>query len=441
MGSPDCLFNQIEYNREISMKYSLNKLSNGLKVLTVPISGLESVTVTVWVKTGSRYEELKTNGISHFLEHMVFKGSKKRPTAKAISEVVDSIGGEFNAATSKDWTNFYIKTRVGNIETAMDVLSDMVLNPLLKSEEIEREKGTIIQEIAMYEDTPMMHIGDVFEELVFAGSPLGWDTAGTPKTVKSIKKDDFVRYRSIHYHPDQMMVSVVGGIKEGEVGKLVQKYFAGLTPGVSSESQLFKPKQNKPQLKLQTKKAEQAHLIMGFMSEGRNYEGRFAQSLLATILGGGMSSRMFIEVRERRGLAYSIRTGVDRYQEIGYLSTYAGVDVNKADIAIGVMLNEYQKIADGRSVITAYEIKKAKEYLKGHLALALEDTKDVTAFFADQALFSKEILIPEEVYKKIDNVKLKDILFEAKKLFVPEKLNLAIIGPFKNKEKFVQLLK
>ena len=423
------------------MTYSLNKLSNGLRILTVPMQSLESVTVTIWVKTGSRYEEAKTNGISHFLEHMVFKGSKKRPTAKAISEVVDSIGGEFNAATSKDWTNFYIKTRVGNLETAMDVLADMVLNPLLKSEEIEREKGTIIQEIAMYEDTPMMHIGDVFEELVFAGSPLGWDTAGTGKTVKSIKKDDFVRYRSIHYHPDQMMVSIVGGIKEAEVGKLVQKYFTGLTPKTVTEPQMFESKQDKPQLKLQTKKAEQAHLIMGFMSEGRNYEGRFAQSLLATILGGGMSSRMFIEVRERRGLAYSIRTGVDRYQEIGYLSTYAGVDVGKTDVAIKVMLNEYQKIADGRSAITPYELTKAKEYLKGHLALALEDTKDVTAFFADQALFSKEILLPEEVYRKVDKVTVKDVLVEAKKLFVPEKLNLAIIGPFKNREKFVQLLK
>lgn len=441
MGYPDCLFYQIEYNRESSMKYSLNKLSNGLRILTVPMQGLESVTVTVWVKTGSRYEEVKTNGISHFLEHMVFKGSKKRPTAKAISEVVDSIGGEFNAATSKDWTNFYIKTRIGNLEIAMDVLSDMVLNPLLKSEEIEREKGTIIQEIAMYEDTPMMHIGDVFEELVFAGSPLGWDTAGTSKTVKSIKKDDFVRYRSIHYHPDQMMVSVVGGINENKVSKLVQKYFAGLTPGVSTESQVFKPKQNKPQLKLQTKKAEQTHLILGFMSEGRNYEGRFAQSLLATILGGGMSSRMFIEVRERRGLAYSIRTGVDRYQEVGYLSTYAGVDVAKADLAIKIMLDEYYKITAHGSPITVHELVKAKEFLKGHLALALEDTKDVTAFFADQALFSKEILMPEEVYKKIDKVTVKDVLAEAKKLFVPERLNLAVIGPFKNKESFVKLLK
>ncbi len=425
------------------MKYSLNKLSNGLRVLTVPMPSLESATVTVWVKTGSRFEEKETNGISHFLEHMVFKGSKKRPTAKIISEVVDSIGGEFNAGTSKDWTNFYIKTRMGNLETAMDVLSDMVLNPILDAKEIEREKGTIIQEIAMYEDTPMMHIGDVFEELVFDGNPLGWDTAGSPKTVKSIKKDDFVKYRDIHYHPDNMMVSVVGGIKESEAKSLVEKYFSSLKPNKGNiyKGEDFINKQKAPQFKLQTKTAEQAHLILGFTSEGRNYEGKFAQSLLATILGGGMSSRMFIEVRERRGLAYSIRTGMDRYQEVGYLSTYAGVNVEKADEAIAVMLEQYYGIKNLKFKIKNSELLKAKEFLKGHLALALEDTKDVTSFFADQALFAHEILTPEEVYKKVDKVTLEDITGEAKKLFVPERLNLAIIGPFKSGAKFVQLLK
>jgi predicted Zn-dependent peptidase len=428
------------------MDYKLQTLSSGLRLLTVPMPGLESVTVTVWVKTGSRFEEAKVSGISHFLEHMVFKGSKKRPSAKAISEIVDSIGGEFNAGTSKDWTNFYIKTRVGNIETAMDVLADMVLNPLLKPEEIEREKGTIIQEIAMYEDTPMMHIGDVFEELAFAGNPLGWDTAGTQKTVKAIKRNDFLRYRLIHYHPDQMMVSVVGGITENISKKLTEKYFQNFQfPNSKFQSnsnfQNFKNKQAKSQLKLQTKKSEQAHLILGFISEGRNYEGRFAQSLLATILGGGMSSRMFIEVRERRGLAYSIRTGVDRYQEVGYLSTYAGVSVDKAPEAVKIILEEQYKLAGGAKPIGKPELRKAKEYLKGHLALALEDTKDVTAFFADQALFAKEMLTPEEVYKKVDKVTIEDVLTEAKKLFVPAKLNLAIIGPFTEKEKFVQLLR
>jgi predicted Zn-dependent peptidase len=425
------------------MNYKLQTLPTGLKLLTVPMPGLESVTVTVWVKTGSRFEEKETNGISHFLEHMVFKGSKKRPSAKAISEVVDSIGGEFNAMTSKDWTNFYIKTRVGNLEIAMDVLSDMVLNPLLETKEIEMEKGTIIQEIAMYEDTPLMYIGDIFEQVAFAGSPLGWDTIGTSQTVKSIKRNDFLRYRLIHYHPDQMMVSIVGGITEDAARTLVEKYFSSLLPfkGATFKGQEFKSKQTKPQLKLQTKKAEQVHLILGFMSEGRGYRNRFAQSVLSTILGGGMSSRMFIEVRECRGLAYAVQTGMNRYQEVGYLSTYAGVDINKVDEAIKVILEQHHDLSNGKLPVSNKELSKAKEYLKGHLALALEDTKDVTAFFADQALFIKEILTPEEVYKKLDKVTVEDVLIEAKKLFVPSKLNLAVIGPFGDREKFVQLLK
>ncbi len=428
------------------MDYKLQTLDSGLKVLTVPMQGLESVTVAVWVKTGSRFEKKDVNGVSHFLEHMVFKGSKKRPSAKAISEVVDSIGGEFNAGTSKDWTNFYIKTRAGSVETAMDVLADMVLNPLLKSEEIEREKGTIIQEIAMYEDTPMMHISDVFEELAFAGNPLGWDTAGTAKTVKTIKRDDFLRYRKIHYYPDNMIISVVGGVKEDKAIRLVKKYFGSIHTGggIASKTSTYLPfqtKQTKPGFKLQTKKAEQTHLILGFLGKGRGYSGRFAQSILSTILGGGMSSRLFIQVRERRGLAYSIHSGMERYQEVGYLSTYAGVDVKRADGAVSVILDEMYKLSSGKAPVSKSELTKAKEFLKGHLALALEDTKDVTSFFADQAMFVKEILTPEEIYKRVDRITIEDVLAEAKKLFVPERLNLAVIGPFKDEAKFVQLLK
>jgi len=419
--------------------------------MIVPMPGLESATVTVWVKTGSRFEEERINGISHFLEHMVFKGSGKRPSAKAISEAVDAIGGEFNAGTSKDWTNFYIKAGKDNLETAFDVLSDMVLNPLIKADEIEREKGTIIQEIRMYEDTPMMRIGDIFEELAFAGNPLGWDTAGTEKSVRRVKRDDFVSYRKIHYYPENMLVTVAGGINKNTVLRLVEKYFSqvksekrvtGSAEKVKSLTANFLSGRKEPQFKLQTKKSEQAHLILGFMAEGRGYEARFAQSLLSVILGGGMSSRLFIEVRERRGLAYSVRTSTERYQEIGYMGTYAGVNVEKADEAIKVILEQcYGLVSNIKYRVSSKELAKAKGFLKGNLALALEDTKDVGGFFGEQQLFLKKVLTPEEIYKKVDKVSLEDINFEAKKLFVPSRLNLAIIGPYSSGEKFVQLLK
>lgn len=428
--------------KNLNMDYKLHKSSSGLRVLVVPMPSLESVTTTVWVKTGSRNEEKKVGGISHFLEHMVFKGSTKRPTARDISEAVDAIGGEFNAGTSKDWTNFYIKAGKNNIETAMDVLSDMVLNPLLKEEEIEREKGTIIQEIAMYEDTPIMKIGEVYEELAFDGNPLGWDTAGTPDSVKSIKRNDFVNYRKVHYHPENMLVTIAGGITEKKAIELAEKYFQiNAFKGESFKSSAFEDRQNEAQIKVKTKESEQAHFILGYSAEGRGYEKRFVQSVLASILGGGMSSRMFIEVRERRGLAYSVRTSIDRYQEIGYLATYVGTDPKKVDEAIKVVLDQYRGIANGKLPVTETELAKAKEFIKGHVALSLEDTGAVGSFFGEQELFLKNVLTPEEIYKEIDKVSIEDVHSEAKKIFSNNKINLAIIGPFKNEEKFLQLLK
>jgi predicted Zn-dependent peptidase len=423
------------------MNYKLHKLTSGLRLVTVPMPSLESVTVTVWVKTGSRNEEKKVGGISHFLEHMVFKGSAKRPTARDISEAVDAIGGEFNAATSKDWTNFYIKASKDNLDMAMDVLSDMVLNPIIKEDEIEREKGTIIQEIAMYEDTPMMKIGEVYEELTFADNPLGWDTAGTKESVKSIKRNDFVSYRKTHYYLENMLVSIAGGVSEKKAQELTKKYFGNFTSkDPTFKGVTFKDGQTKSQVKIQNKKSEQAHFILGFMSEGRGYKGRFAQSVLSSVLGGGMSSRMFTEVRERRGLAYSVRTSIERYQDVGYIGTYVGTDPKKVEEAVKVVLEQYNGLASGKLPIFQTELTKAKEYIKGHLALSLEDTEAANSFFGEQELFLGKALTPEEIYREIDAVTLESVYFEAKKIFVLGKMNLALIGPFKNEEKFIQLL-
>jgi len=427
------------------LNYKKFTLDNGLRVVFVPLPNLESATITVWVKTGSRNEEEKVNGVSHFLEHMVFKGSKKRPSTLEISQAVDAIGAEFNAATSKDWTNFYIKASVGNLETGMDVLSDMVLNPLLKKEEIEREKGVIIEEIAMYEDTPMIKIGDVFEELMFAGSSLGWDVAGTADSVKRMAKSDFERHRESYYYPDNMLITVSGGVDEKEVRGLAEKYFGELK--AKSEERKGEPafnkfsaRQAKPQVKLHPKKKEQAHLILGFLGHGRGYEGRFAEATLSAILGGGMSSRLFIEVRERRGLAYAVKTSIDRYIDTGYLATYAGVDPKKIEEAVAVMLEQHYGISNFQFPISKEELKKAKEYLKGHFALALEDTKEVNDFTGLNELFLGKVETPEEIFDKVDSVTIENVVDAAKKLFRPERLNLAIIGPYKDGERFRKLI-
>jgi predicted Zn-dependent peptidase len=243
-----------------------------------------------------------------------------------------------------------------------------------------------------------------------------------------------------------MLVTVAGGTDQNATLELVEKYF-GKFQALNSKlqtdfkTQIFKSTQKTPRFKLQTKESEQAHLILGFVGEGRNYEKRFAQSLLSVILGGGMSSRLFIEVRERRGLAYSVRTGFERYQEVGYISTYAGVNTEKADEAVKVVLDQCYGLASKKYPVTEKELVKAKGFLKGNLALALEDTHDVSGFFGDQELFLGKCLTPEEIYKKVDEVNLDDIYFEAKKLFVPERLNLAIIGPFKDEKKFTKIIK
>jgi predicted Zn-dependent peptidase len=402
--------------------------------------GLESITLTVWVKVGSRWEEDKIAGLSHFLEHMVFKGSSKRPTAKTIAEAVDNMGGEINAATSKEWTNFYIKTRSGNLETAFDILSDMVLHPLLEQKEIDKEKGVILEEMAMHEDTPMFHIGDIFERLIFAGNHLGRDVIGEKEAIKSLTHADFVKYRTTHYDTDNILITVAGGMDEKEVLALAQKYFGEVKTAQKEKHSQFTPQQDKPQVLLQNKKSDQAHLILGFLGFERGNPRKYAEALLTTVLGAGMSSRLFTEVREKRGLAYSVQAEVDHYVDTGYVSAYAGVDLGKIDEAIKVIYAECLKLAKDASEISAKELTKAKEYLKGHMALSLEDTRNVNSFFAEQVLFLPKVETPEEVFAKIDAVKIEELYELAREVFVPKKANLAIIGPYEDEERFAKLL-
>lgn len=423
------------------MLHKLTILPNGLRIVTVPMPSSESVTLTVWSHVGSRFEDDKIAGLSHFLEHIVFKGSIKRSTAKDISTAVDSIGGEFNAGTSKEWTNFYIKAAKNNLERAFDVLADMVLNPLIKEEEVQREKGVILEEKAMYEDTPMMNINDVFENLIFGNNTLGRDTIGIEKAIKSMTREDFVSYRLKHYHPKNMLITVAGGVDNKKVLKLVKKYFAEIKEGKdNSKITKFKSIQTKPEIKLKTKKVDQAHLILGFLGNPLGHRDKYIESVLATILGQGMSSRLFIEVRERRGLAYSVHTSVEHYTDTGYIATYAGVDPKKADEAIKVILDEHYSISNGTKSISKEELSKAKEYIKGHIALALENTSAVNQFFGEQELLLGKIETPENINKAIDKVTVKDLVRVAKSLFVKERLNLAIIGPYRSEAEFKKLL-
>jgi len=416
-------------------------LSNKLRVIAVPIPSSESATVTVWVRTGSRFESRAKAGISHFVEHMVFKGSKDRPTAAEVFEAIDYLGAAYNASTDKECTNFYIKARVGVIEKVFDILSDLVLNPVLDRSEIEKEKGVIIQEMHLYDDNPIMKIGEIFENIVYKGASIEHDIIGTQKAVNKITDNDLKDYRKIHYYSENMLLTVAGGVPREKVENLAQKYFSALNkqdkePSKPSE----KITQSVPQLIIKYKKTDQTHMVIGYKGQPAGADSRYAEGLLGIILGGGASSRLMHEIREKRGLAYAVRTSSDHRMDNGYIATYSGLKTERIEEAIKVILEEHNSIANGKKPILNKELIKAKEYIKGHIALSLEDTDAVNDFFGVKELLLGKIETPDEVYKAIDKVTIEEIVGVAKEFFKPERLNLAIIGPFKDESRFKGLL-
>ena len=424
------------------MQVIKSTLQNGLRVLTVPMPSLESATITVWVGVGSRFENQKVSGISHFLEHMVFKGGQKYKTAQEISSAVDAMGAEFNAATSQEWTNFYIRARVGLLDQACEVLADMLLTPQLRPEDISRESGVIVEELNMYEDNPMYKIGNLFQEVVFEGNPLSWDIGGTKETVKSIKHQDFIDFRQKYYHPSNIVITVAGNVDKDKVFEIASKYFGKL--GIDSykrEFDGFSISQSSPRSTTAFKKIEQAHLIVGFFGNKMGSEDRFTEEVLSVILGGGMSSRLFSEVREKRGLAYSVRTSVDNFLDTGTISTYAAVDPGKAREALEVILEGHRNLTDSKiAKISAEELSKAKEYIKGHIALSLENTSAVDSFFGHQEILLGKTETPEEVFDGIDKVSVEDITSLANDKFTKTSLNLAVVGPFEDGNEFQKVL-
>ena len=422
------------------MKFKKKVLKNGLHVITVPMPSFESATALVMVGAGSRYENRKNNGISHFLEHMCFKGTKSRPTFMEVAGLIDGIGGEFNAFTNKEYTGYYIKAAKNNIEICLELLSDMIQNSLLEPSEIEKEKGVIIEEINLYEDTPMRKISDIYERLLYGNTPLGWDIAGEKDIIKSIKRADFIKYLQEYYSPTNMTVVLAGGIDPKKSVEMVEKYFSNMKSFKTGNFLKIKESQKKPQIMIKTKKTEQAHLALGFRTVSLDSPEKFPLWVLSAVLGGGMSSRLFSEVRERRGLAYYVRSNSDQYTDAGSLVVTAGVDPKRAQEAVEVIVSELSDLRDGKKKIKKDELKKAKESIKGHTVLELEDSRSASIFYATQDILEKKILNPNELLKKIDKVTEGEIMTVAKKYLRDNGLNLALIGDFNNKEQFEKLL-
>jgi len=444
----------------MNLKPQIQTLDNGLKIITLNIPQSQSVTALLMVKVGSRYEDDKLAGISHFLEHLPAKGTKKYPTAQDLAVTIDSVGAEHNAFTSKEYTGFYVKSASNHLELALDILSQLVFHPLLPEKEIEKEKGVIIEEINMYNDHPMAMVGVEFEKLLYPNSSLGRKVIGYKKIVKALQKKDFLNYKKQWYQPQRMVLGIVGGIERVQnlelriqsLINLIKKYFGKnyLTARAAARSVRQKSKgleklsfiQQKPAIKIKYKKTEQTHLCLGVRAFPRAHKDRYVMAVLTVILGGNMSSRLFTEVREKRGLAYYIKSDISTYFDNGYLVSQAGVNINKAKEAIKVIIEEYRKVPQVSRVSRASrELRKAKEYLKGKLALGLEDSKDVAGFFVEDFLLEEKIRTPKEIIKEIEKVTLSDIQRIAKKIFVNQGLNLTVIGPYKEEGKFEKILK
>ena len=414
-------------------------LNNGLRVILSPLPAVKSVTAIVLCGAGSRYETPQTNGISHFLEHMFFKGTKNRPTATDISHALDEIGADYNAFTGKETTGYHIKCASQHLALSLDMLSDMLWNSKFDPAEIEKERGVIIEEINLYEDTPMRRVAEIYEQLLWGDQPLGWDIGGRKEVIRKIQRADFTKYIDDRYAPNNMVVSIAGDFDEEKTIETVKKFF-GHTPKKTVGGFLpVSENQKKPASKITYKKTDQAHLVLGFRAFKIGHPERYNAAVLATILGGGMSSRLFVNVREKHGLAYYVRADTESYLDTGTLCAAAGVDLKRIDDAVKVILAEFDEIS--KKPVSERELKKAKEYIKGRIILSWEDSRTVAFSYGTDEILEGKIRTIDEYLKRVDEVKAEDVKRVAQFLFSANKLNLAVIGPFKDPARFGKLLK
>lgn len=416
--------------------YDLHTYPNGLRLITVPMEHTKSVTVLVMVATGSRYETKEINGISHFLEHMMFKGTTKRPGSLDISQELDSLGAEYNAFTGKEYTGYYAKCAADKIDIALDVISDIFQNSKFDEKEMDKERGPIKEEINMYMDHPPRRVAEIFETLMYGDQPLGWDIAGDKENIDKMRHADLLEYFNAHYFDKNTVIAVAGNVGTEETKKKISKYFDNIREGKHTEPAIAKEDQTELRLKVEYKKTDQTHINLGFHSYSRFHPKHEALEILAIILGGGMSSRLFVEVREKRGLAYGVRTGVTAYNETGNIVTYAGLNNANLNEGLKVILAEHKKLTE--ELVSEKELKRVKDQIQGSFVIGLEQSDDMASFYGEQELLEHKIETPEQRLAKITAVTREDILEVARDVFKPEKLNLAIIGPLEGDNKEIK---
>lgn len=414
-------------------------LTDGLKAVLLPREEVKTVTFMVLIGVGSRYETPRQSGLSHFLEHMFFKGTTNRPTTKEIAEAIDNVGGEFNAFTGEEYTGYYVKVAEEHLERGADVVADILLNPLFPKEEIERERGVIIEEMRMYTDSPMSHVGHLWNKALYGDHPLGRRIDGEMDTVKALQRRDFVSYVKKHYHTGNAVVAVAGKFDPQKTKAMLERLLAPLSKGAATEPKKAPKKLPVQRLSHEHRKTlDQTHLIVGVPGVSMCDDRRWAAEVLAVVLGGGMSSRMFLSVRERNGLAYSVRTGSDNLTDTGSFATQAGVRTDKAVEALKLIIAEYDRAMN--EPVSSEELIKAKQMLRGRMLIDLEETNAMAIFAGSQQLLVNEIETPEVMLDKIDAVTAEDVQKVAQELLAPEQRSLALLGPQRSASAFEKVV-
>ena len=421
------------------MKFSKKVLKNGLRVVTIPMKDNPTVTVLVLVEAGSKYETKRVNGISHFLEHMCFKGTVKRPKAIDISKELDALGSQYNAFTAQEYTGYYAKSDAKHFRQILDIVSDIYLNSTFPKAEMQKEKGVIIEEINMYEDMPQRHVQDLIMRLLYGNQPAGWNVTGEKKNILNMRRDDFVRYKANHYLPEATVIIITGQITPKAALQGVSKIFKSVKRGRKIKKVKTKNIQMKPRALIKFKQTDQTHFILGVRTYDLFNKRNPTLSVLGGILGGGMSSRLFQKLREEMGVGYYVRAYEDAYTDHGFFQISAGVDNGRIEEVIVAILEECQKLKNYE--VAEEELNKVKECLIGNMKLSLESTDDIANFYGGQELLKGEIKSAEEKAKEIRAVTARGIKALANDIFKNNKLNLALIGPFKEKTKFLKKLK
>jgi predicted Zn-dependent peptidase len=417
--------------------FQRHTLDNGLRVLTADMPQVQSVTCMVMLAAGSRYETRETNGIAHFAEHMFFKGTERRPTARDIGMEVDGLGGEFNAFTGKEYTGYYVKCAAEYRDRALDVLVDMLRHSMFDPEEIEREKGVIVEEMNMYYDTPRDFIGGVYDHLLYGDQPLGWDVIGRKETVRGATRDTFLDYVGHWYKPERMVVGVAGHL-DGKQQETIERLLGDMEAAHTGSPSPTVLDGGDSRVAIHHKDSDQAHLILGVRSYPLVHPDRWALQLLSTVLGTGMSSRLFTEVREKRGLAYYVYAHNQSYTDAGSMFSQAGVDIARSEQAVETIVREFRRIAE--EPVPSEELEKARALAKGRFVLRLENPQGMILFGLGREVLNDPVREPEEVVAGLDAVTAEDVQRVAQDVIASDALKLALIGPFEDEAPFKALL-